>query len=87
MLPTGAGKTFVAIHAMHRTDCSTVIVAPTIDLLHQWYARLVNAYIRGHSQSEPLRPEPFPAGRSRQEWEKFLQKLYVGWGNRWEKHR
>jgi len=44
VLPTGAGKTFVAIHAIHRLARSTLVVAPTIDLLHQWYARLVNAF-------------------------------------------
>ncbi len=44
VLPTGAGKTFVAIHAIHRAAASAVIVAPTIDLLHQWYSRLVNAF-------------------------------------------
>ena len=44
VLPTGAGKTFVAIHAIQRVDRSALIVAPTIDLLHQWYARLVNAF-------------------------------------------
>ncbi|NDJ62376.1 MAG: DEAD/DEAH box helicase [Chloroflexi bacterium] len=44
ILPTGAGKTFVAIHAIQRAGCSSLIVAPTIDLLHQWYARLVNAF-------------------------------------------
>jgi superfamily II DNA or RNA helicase len=44
VLPTGAGKTFVAIHAIHRTNRSTVIVMPTIDLMHQWYARLANAF-------------------------------------------
>lgn len=44
ILPTGAGKTFVAIHAIHRMKRSTLVVAPTIDLLHQWYARLVNAF-------------------------------------------
>jgi superfamily II DNA or RNA helicase len=44
VLPTGAGKTFVAIQAIKRTQRSAVIVAPTIDLLHQWYARLVNAF-------------------------------------------
>lgn len=43
VLPTGAGKTFVAVQAIHTTNRSTVIVAPTIDLLHQWYARLGNA--------------------------------------------
>ncbi len=61
VLPTGAGKTFVAIHAIHRADCSTLVVAPTIDLLHQWYARLVNAfdteigvYYGGEKQIRPL---------------------------------
>jgi len=44
ILPTGAGKTFVAIQAIQHVKRSTVIVAPTIDLLHQWYARLVNAF-------------------------------------------
>ena len=44
VLPTGAGKTFVAIHAIQRMNCNTLVVAPTIDLLHQWYARLVNAF-------------------------------------------
>jgi superfamily II DNA or RNA helicase len=44
VLPTGAGKTFVAVHAIHRVNRSALIVAPTIDLLHQWYARLVNAF-------------------------------------------
>ena len=44
VLPTGAGKTFVAIHAIQRVNRSTLVVAPTIDLLHQWYARLSNAF-------------------------------------------
>lgn len=44
VLPTGAGKTFVAIHAIQRVNRSAVIIAPTIDLLHQWYARLVNSF-------------------------------------------
>ena len=44
ILPTGAGKTFLAIQAIQRIKRSTVVVAPTIDLLHQWYARLVNAF-------------------------------------------
>ena len=44
VLPTGAGKTFVAVHAIYRAKRSALIVAPTIDLLHQWYARLSNAF-------------------------------------------
>ena len=44
VLPTGAGKTFVAIQAIFQVKRSTVVIAPTIDLLHQWYTRLVNAF-------------------------------------------
>ncbi|MDM8549276.1 DEAD/DEAH box helicase family protein [Desulfobacterales bacterium HSG2] len=44
VLPTGAGKTFLALKAMSRTGVSTLIVVPTIDLLHQWYACLENAF-------------------------------------------
>ncbi len=44
VLPTGAGKTVLALRAMKLTQVSTLIVVPTIDLLHQWYARLVNAF-------------------------------------------
>ncbi len=44
ILPTGAGKTFVAIHAISQVNASTVVIVPTIALVHQWYARLVNAF-------------------------------------------
>jgi superfamily II DNA or RNA helicase len=35
-LPTGAGKTFLALLAIVHTGRPTLIVVPTIDLLHQW---------------------------------------------------
>ncbi|HKO25422.1 MAG TPA: DEAD/DEAH box helicase family protein, partial [Chloroflexota bacterium] len=61
VLPTGAGKTFVAMQAISRVNRSTLVVAPTIDLLHQWYARLVTAftpdvgvYYGGEKQVLPL---------------------------------
>lgn len=44
VLPTGAGKTFVALRAIAETQVSTLVVVPTIDLLHQWYARLETAF-------------------------------------------
>src|SRR5258708_15463955 len=40
VLPTGAGKTFVAIQAINRGNGSNVVAAPTIDLLHEWDLRL-----------------------------------------------
>jgi superfamily II DNA or RNA helicase len=44
VLPTGAGKTVLALRAIVQTQVSTLVVVPTIDLLHQWYARLENAF-------------------------------------------
>lgn len=37
VLPTGAGKTVVALLAMQAASVSTLVVVPTIDLLHQWH--------------------------------------------------
>ncbi len=46
--------------------------------------------IRGDGQFDiiwsseiPIRPEPYPALRSRAEWDGFLKKLYDGWSGRW----
>jgi len=40
VLPTGAGKTVVAVAAISRINAPTIIVVPTIDLMEQWRARL-----------------------------------------------
>lgn len=40
VLPTAAGKTYLAQMAMQSTRCSTLITVPTLDLMHQWYANL-----------------------------------------------
>jgi superfamily II DNA or RNA helicase len=44
VLPTGAGKTLVAVHAIHHVSASTVILVPTTSLLYQWYALLTNFF-------------------------------------------
>jgi superfamily II DNA or RNA helicase len=44
VLPTGAGKSYVAIQAIQQINRSAVVVAPTIDLLHQWYRLLSHAF-------------------------------------------
>jgi superfamily II DNA or RNA helicase len=44
VLPTGAGKSFVAELAMARANRSTLVVAPTIDLVGQWHDGLVAAF-------------------------------------------
>ncbi len=40
VLPTGAGKTFVAELAMLQAQRDTLVVTPTIDLMQQWYGVL-----------------------------------------------
>lgn len=44
VLPTGAGKTFVAILAIHRTGGRACVVAPTRALVGQWFAQLADAF-------------------------------------------
>jgi urea transport system substrate-binding protein len=36
------------------------------------------------STEDALAPEPFPASRTRAQWEKFLQDLYQSWDGHWE---
>ena len=44
MLPTGAGKTYLAQLAMQSTPRSTLVLVPTLDLMQQWYAHLKAAF-------------------------------------------
>lgn len=44
VLPTGTGKTHLAIMAIHRMGRPTLVVTPTIDLLNQWYGELLVAF-------------------------------------------
>ena len=44
VLPTGAGKTFVALGAINAVRRSALVVAPTIDLMSQWYSLLVDSF-------------------------------------------
>ena len=44
VLPTAAGKTYLAQLALQATQRSTLIMVPTLDLMHQWYAHLVAAF-------------------------------------------
>ena len=39
-LPTGSGKTYLAQMAMRATPRDTLVVVPTLVLMHQWYAEL-----------------------------------------------
>lgn len=44
VLPTAAGKTYLAQLAIEVTQRSTLIMVPTLDLMHQWYAHLQAAF-------------------------------------------
>jgi superfamily II DNA or RNA helicase len=61
VLPTGAGKTFLALKAIEKLNVATLIVVPTLDLLDQWRQHLtsqfgveVGAYGGGENRLEPL---------------------------------
>ncbi|MGB5594375.1 MAG: DEAD/DEAH box helicase family protein [Crocosphaera sp.] len=44
VLPTAAGKTYLAQLAMVATPRTTLIIVPTLDLMHQWYAQMTAAF-------------------------------------------
>jgi superfamily II DNA or RNA helicase len=44
VLPTGTGKTFLAVLAIHKAQRPALVVTPTIDLLNQWYDELLAAF-------------------------------------------
>jgi superfamily II DNA or RNA helicase len=61
VLPTGTGKTFVAILAIARAERPALVVTPTIDLLNQWYGELSLAFAMpiglmggGHHDIQPI---------------------------------
>ncbi len=41
VMPTGTGKTEVALRIMVETNCSTLIVSPVRDLMYQWHRRIL----------------------------------------------
>jgi superfamily II DNA or RNA helicase len=44
VLPTGAGKTIVAMAAISRVNTPAIVVVPTIDLMEQWRTNLVKEF-------------------------------------------
>jgi superfamily II DNA or RNA helicase len=60
VLPTGAGKTLVGMLSVAWAARSTLVVVPTLDLMHQWYALLRAAFpemevgLIGGGYHEPL---------------------------------
>jgi superfamily II DNA or RNA helicase len=61
VLPTGTGKTFLAVLAIERAARPALVVTPTIDLLHQWHDELASVFSvpiglvgGGHYDFQPL---------------------------------
>jgi superfamily II DNA or RNA helicase len=44
VLPTGTGKTFVALLAIARAGRPALVITPTIDLMNQWYGELLAGF-------------------------------------------
>jgi len=44
VLPTGAGKTFIAFEAIRLLKMPTLVIVPTLDLLEQWRSRLAEVF-------------------------------------------
>jgi superfamily II DNA or RNA helicase len=59
VMPTGTGKTEVALAAMTETGISTLIVAPVRDLMYQWHRRILAGLgYDACSASDPCRSRP-----------------------------
>ena len=84
VLPTGAGKTILALRALVEIGVSTLIVVPTIDLLHQWYAGLENAFgipigtwYGLEKQAQPITVTTYPSAWAHAETLGNLFKLLI----------
>jgi len=44
VLPTGTGKTIIGVYAIANVNGSSLVVAPTIELVYQWRDKLVEAF-------------------------------------------
>ncbi|MEF8781109.1 MAG: DEAD/DEAH box helicase family protein [Haloferacaceae archaeon] len=73
-LPTGSGKTVVAIAAMAAVGRPTLVVVPTIDLLNQWVRELeaefsvpVGQFGGGEQRAEPITVSTYDSAHLRAE--------------------
>ncbi len=74
VLPTGSGKTFIALKAIEQLNVPTLIVVPTIDLIDQWRKHLseqfhveVGALGGGEEQIEALTVSTYDSATIRAE--------------------
>jgi superfamily II DNA or RNA helicase len=81
VLPTAAGKTFIALKAIEKLNVATLVVVPTLDLLDQWRKHLtdqfgvdVGAYGGGENLLKPLTISTYDSAyiRAEQLGDKFM---------------
>jgi superfamily II DNA or RNA helicase len=72
VLPTGAGKTVLAVKAIEEQQCSTLVVVPTIVLVEQWREVLEHEFNvpigvigGGREQLEPITVSTYDSARLR----------------------
>jgi superfamily II DNA or RNA helicase len=70
VLPTGAGKTVVALMAIERTRLRTLVVVPTIELLYQWRDAIV-------SKLQIPKSKVGLVGDGRKEWRSITVTTYA----------
>ncbi len=75
VLPTGSGKTFVAIEAIRSRKRATLVVVPTLDLMNQWYSELgatfegpVGLVGGGYHDVTPLTVTTYDSAQLHMEW-------------------
>jgi superfamily II DNA or RNA helicase len=85
VLPTAAGKTFVALKAIEMLNVATLVVVPTLDLLDQWRKLLSNqfetevgAYGGGDDILEPLTVSTYDSAyiRAEQLGDRFMLMIF-----------
>ncbi len=63
------------------------------DTLHSWLpTRIGRIHADGSVEAvagseTPIRPIPFPPSRTRNEWDRYLTDLFLGWDNQWQAPR
>jgi superfamily II DNA or RNA helicase len=85
VLPTGAGKTYIALKAIERLNVATLIVVPTINLLDQWKQHLhtqfgegVGAFGGGEDKLMPLTVSTYDSAyiRAEQLGDRFMLIIF-----------
>ncbi len=85
VLPTGAGKTYIALKAIEGLNVATLVVVPTLDLLDQWSQHLssqfgveVGVYGGGEDRLRPLTVSTYDSAyiRAEQLGDKFTLIIF-----------